>query len=77
MQAPIFTFSGKLLPVRHPYSTAPKPYFWPIDKEAIGSLIMTIASIQPARILLTSQAIEAAEIIPASDGVLYDYFLEL
>jgi hypothetical protein len=47
------------------------------DKEAIGSLIMTIASIQPARILLTSQAIEAAEIIPASDGVLYDYFLEL
>jgi hypothetical protein len=44
------------------------------DKGLIASLIKTISSINPARILLNKAAIDAAEVIPASDGVLYDYY---
>jgi hypothetical protein len=47
------------------------------DKDAIASLLKTISSINPARILLSSSALEAAELIPASDGVLYDYFVQI
>lgn len=47
------------------------------DKEAAASIIKTIASINPARILLSASAMEAAAMIPASDGVLYDYFLQI
>lgn len=47
------------------------------EKEAISSLIKTAATINPARILLSNAALEAAELIPASDGVLYDYFQKL
>ncbi|GAB4272171.1 MAG: hypothetical protein Kow0029_10570 [Candidatus Rifleibacteriota bacterium] len=47
------------------------------DREAIASLLKTIATINPSRILLSAAAMEAAELIPASDGVLYDYFISL
>lgn len=47
------------------------------DKEAVASILKTIGSINPARILLSASAMEAAEMIPASDGVLYDFFLQI
>lgn len=47
------------------------------DKEAVASILKTIASLNPARILLSASAMEAAEMIPASDGVLYDFFLQI
>ena len=47
------------------------------SKSLIASLIKTIASINPARILLNKAAIEAAEVIPATDGVLYDYYKKI
>jgi hypothetical protein len=54
-----------------------KKGFFKADKTIISSLLKTIDAINPARILLSASAIEAADIIPASDGVLYDYFIEL
>ncbi|MGM0598607.1 MAG: hypothetical protein ACQETH_02205 [Candidatus Rifleibacteriota bacterium] len=47
------------------------------DKDLIASLLKTIASINPARILLNKAAIEAAEVLPATDGVLYDYYKKI
>ncbi|MFZ5950725.1 MAG: hypothetical protein ACOYXC_08465 [Candidatus Rifleibacteriota bacterium] len=47
------------------------------DKEAIASIVKTIASLNPSRILLSASAMEAADIIPASDGVLYDFFIKI
>lgn len=47
------------------------------EKEAVASILKTIASINPSRILLSASAMEAAEMIPASDGVLYDFFLQI
>ena len=47
------------------------------DKEAISSILKTIASINPSRILLSAAAMEASDLIPASDGVYYDFFVQI
>ncbi|HMM61818.1 MAG TPA: hypothetical protein PKC25_17000, partial [Candidatus Rifleibacterium sp.] len=47
------------------------------DKDVISSVLKTVASLQPGRILLSEKACEAAELIPITDGVYHDYFSAL
>ena len=47
------------------------------EKEAIKPVLNTISSINPGRILLSSKALEIADIVPASDGELNDFYIEI
>ncbi len=47
------------------------------EKEVIASVLKTISSLQPGRILLSHKACEAADLIPINDGVYHDYFSAL
>lgn len=47
------------------------------EKEIIPSVLKTVASLKPGRIMLSDRAFEAAELIPLNDGVYHDYYCAL
>lgn len=47
------------------------------EKEVISSVLKTVGSLQPGRIMLSDKASEAAELIPIHDGVYHDYYAAL
>jgi hypothetical protein len=47
------------------------------EKEIITSVLKTVASLKPGRIMLSDRALEVAELIPLNDGVYHDYYCAL
>lgn len=47
------------------------------EKEIIPSVLKTVASHKPGRIMLNDRALEAAELTPLHDGVYHDYYCAL